>query len=76
MRAVYVEKKVTEYFQDEYLRLEELLKEPPGWLSKGEAIHNCLQRCLGVAQFAQVFNADFEYLEALMTDLREKCYKL
>lgn len=76
MKAVYVEMKVTEYFKDEYLRLEELLKEPPAWLSKGEAIHNCLQRCLGVAQFAQVFNADFEYLESLMADLREKCYKL
>lgn len=76
MRAVYMEMKVTEYFKDEYLRLEELLKEPPGWVSKSEAIHNCLQRCLGVAQFAQVFNADFEYLETLMTDLREKCYKL
>ena len=76
MRAYDVEKKVTEYFEDEYQRLVRLLAEPPTWLSKGEAIHNCLQRCLGVAQFAQVFNADFEYLEALMTDLREKCYKL
>ena len=76
MRAVYMEMKVTEYFKDEYLRLTELLKDPPGWVSKSEAIHNCLQRCLGVAQFAQVFNADFDYLEALMTDLREKCYKL
>ena len=76
MRAYDVEKKVTEYFEDEYQRLVQLLTDPPIWLTKSEAIQNCLQRCLGVAEFAQEFNADYDYLDSLMTAQRERCYQL
>ena len=76
MRADDVEKKVTEYFEDEYQRLVQLLADPPIWLTKSEAIQNCLQRCLGVAEFAQEFNADYDYLDSLMTAQRERCYQL
>lgn len=76
MRAYDVEKKVTEYFEDEYQRLVRLLEESPAWITKSEAIQNCLQRCLGVAEFAQVFNVSYDYMDALMTAQREKCYLL
>ena len=76
MRAYDVEKKVTEYFEDESQRLAQLLADPPIWLTKSEAIQNCLQRCLGVAEFAQEFNADYDYLDSLMTAQRERCYQL
>ena len=76
MRAYDVEKKVTEYFEDENERLAQLLADPPIWLTKSEAIQNCLQRCLGVAEFAQEFNADYDYLDSLMTAQRERCYQL
>ena len=76
MRACDVEKQVAEYFEDEYQRLVRLLADPPIWLTKSEAIQNCLQRCLGVAEFAQVFNADYDYLDSLMTAQRERCYQL
>lgn len=76
MRAYDVEKQVVEYFEDEYQRLVQLLADPPIWLTKSEAIQNCLQRCLGVAEFAQVFNADYDYLDSLMTAQRERCYQL
>lgn len=76
MRACDVEKQVAEYFEDEYQRLVQLLADPPIWLTKSEAIQNCLQRCLGVAEFAQEFNADYDYLDSLMTAQRERCYQL
>ena len=76
MRADDVEKKVTEYFEDEYQRLVQLLVDPPIWLTKSEAIQNCLQRCLGVVEFAQEFNANYDYLDSLMTAQRERCYQL
>ena len=76
MRAYDVEKQVVEYFEDEYQRLVQLLADPPIWMTKSEAIQNCLQRCLGVAEFAQVFNADYDYLDSLMTAQRERCYQL
>lgn len=76
MRAYDVEKKVTEYFEDEYQRLVRLLAEPPTWLTKSEAIQNCLQRCLGVAEFAQAFNADCNYLDSLMAEQGERCCQL
>ena len=76
MRAYDVEKQVVEYFEDEYQRLVQLLADPPIWLTKSEAIQNCLQRCLGVAEFAQVFKADYDYLDSLMTAQRERCYQL
>ena len=76
MRAYDVEKQVVEYFEDEYQRLVQLLADPPIWLTKSEAIQNCLQRCLGVAEFAQVFNADYDYLDSLMIAQRERCYQL
>ena len=76
MRAYDVEKQVVEYFEDEYQRLVQLLADPPIWLTKSEAIQNCLQRCLGVAEFAQEFNADYDYLDSLMTAQRERCYQL
>ena len=76
MRAYDVEKQVVEYFEDEYQRLVQLLADPPIWLTKSEAIQNCLQRCLGVAEFAQVLNADYDYLDSLMTAQRERCYQL
>ena len=76
MRADDVEKKVTEYFEDEYQRLVQLLANPPIWLTKSEAIQNCLQRCLGVVEFAQEFNANYDYLDSLMTAQRERCYQL
>lgn len=76
MRAHYMEMKVTEYFEDEYQRLVRLLADQPAWITKSEAIQNCLQRCLGVAEFAQAFNVSYEYMDALMTAQREKCYQL
>ena len=76
MRAYDVEKQVAEYFEDEYQRLVQLLADPPIWLTKSEAIQNCLQRCLGVAEFAQEFNADYDCLDSLMTAQRERCYQL
>ena len=76
MRAYDVEKKITEYFEDEYQRLVQLLADPPIWLTKSEAIQNCLQRYLGGPQFAQEFNADYDYLDSLMTAQRERCYQL
>ena len=76
MRAYDVEKIVTEYFEDEYQRLARLLEKSPAWITKSEAVQNCLQRCLGVAEFAQTFNADYEYMDALMTAQRERCYQL
>ena len=76
MKACDVEKQVAEYFEDEYQRLVRLLADPPIWLTKSEAIQNCLQRCLGVAEFAQEFNADYDYLDSLMTAQRERCYQL
>jgi hypothetical protein len=43
--------KMIEYFQMEVTMLNNLMERKPEWLDKNEAIHNAVQRCLGVAQF-------------------------
>lgn len=76
MRAQYLELKVAQYFDDEYTRLVNLLDNAPDWLTPTEAVHNCLQRCLGVAEFAQTLSVQFCFVEQLMESQRERCYNL
>lgn len=76
MRYSELELQIINHFEQEYNRLVNLLKEPPTWLSKSEAIQNCLQRCLGAAEFANAIGVEFSLVEALMDGQRERCYKL
>ena len=70
---------VADYFNTEYNLLVNLLERKPAWLSVNEAIHNALQRCLGVAQFAQTCGDDsltFEVVEALYEEVKGKIENL
>ncbi len=70
---------VSNYFNTEYNLLVNLLERNPAWLNVNESIHNTLQRCLGVANFAQTCGDDslpFEVVEALYEEVKEKIEKL
>lgn len=76
MRNYYIQKKTVEYFEDEYNRLANLLKNAPDWITPAEAVQNTLQRCLGVAEFTQPLGLEYGLAENLMEGQRERCYKL
>ncbi len=76
MEHTELELKVINYFEDEYSRLARIINDPPSWLSRNEAVQNCLQRCLGVAEFAQELGVEFSLLENLMDGQRNRCYDL
>lgn len=66
---------VKDYFNTEY----NLLERNPAWLNVNEACNNALQRCLGVANFAQTCGDDsltFEVVEALYEEVKEKIENL
>lgn len=71
---------VKDYFNTEYNWLSAiLLGNKPAWLNVNEACDNALQRCLGVAQFAQTCGDNsltFEVIEALYEEIKEKIEKL
>lgn len=70
---------VKDYFNTEYNLLYNLLERNPAWLNVNEACNNALQRCLGVAQFAQTCGEDsltFEVVEALYEEVKEEIEKL
>ena len=70
---------VKNYFNTEYNLLHNLLERNPAWLNVNEACNNALQRCLGVAQFAQTCGDDslpFEVVEALYEEVKGKIENL
>ena len=70
---------VKDYFNTEYNLLHNLLERNPAWLNVNEACNNALQRCLGVASFAQICGDDsltFEVIEVLYEEVKEKIEKL
>ena len=74
-----MEKYVRNYFTMEYNLLYNLLKDNPEWVNVNETCHYALQRCLGVAQFAQTCGDDsltFEVAEALYGEVKRKIENL
>lgn len=70
---------VKDYFNTEYNLLHNVLERNPAWLDVNEACGNALQRCLGVAQFAQICGDDslpFEIVEALYEEIKGKIENL
>ena len=70
---------VKDYFNTEYNLLYNVLERNPAWLNVNEACDNALQRCLGVAQFAQICGDDsltFEIAEALYEEVKGKIENL
>ena len=70
---------VKDYFNTEYNLLYNLLEQNPAWLNANEACNNALQRCLGVAQFAQACGDNsltFEVVEALYEEVKGKIENL
>lgn len=68
---------IINYFNTEYNLLSNLFDRRPSWMNPIESIHNTLQRCLGVAQFAQTCPdaLPYEEIEVLYEELREKVEK-
>ena len=74
-----MERYVKDYFNTECNLLHNLLERNPAWLTVNEACNNALQRCLGVAQFAQTCGDDsltFEVVEALYEEVKGKIENL
>lgn len=74
-----MEQYVKDYFNTEYNLLHNLLERNPAWLNVNEACDNALQRCLGVANFAQTCGDDsltFEAVEALYGEVKGKIENL
>ena len=70
---------VKDYFNTEYNLLYNLLEQNPAWLNVNEACNNALQRCLGVAQFAQACGDNsltFDVVEALYEEVKGKIENL
>ena len=70
---------IRDYFNTEYNLLYNVLERNPAWLNRNEACDNALQRCLGVAQFAQTYEPDeltFEEASALYEEVKEKIENL
>ncbi len=74
-----MEQYVKNYFNVEYNRLLNTLERNPAWLNVNEACDNAIQRCLGVAQFADMCGDDFlsfEVITALYEEVRGKIENL
>ena len=70
---------VKTYFDNEYNRLRNLMYADPAWFDANEACDNALQRCLGVAEFAQSCgdgSLPFEVVENLYEEVKRKIEKL
>ena len=64
------------YFEKEYNLAKDILERKPAWLSSpAEVVQNTIQRCLGVATFAQSF-VDFSTVEELYEPTRIKLLQL
>lgn len=66
------------YFESEFEEAQRLIEQNPYWISKPEVVHNALQRCLGVAQFAQICPdpVPFELVEPLYEELKQNLENL
>ncbi len=52
------------FFESEYKETEHLLKTKPTWIGTPiSVVHSAIQRCLGVAQFAQTCPGALSYEE-------------
>ena len=74
-----MEQYVRNYFAIEYNLLYNLLGDNPEWVNVNETCHYTLQRCLGVAQFAQNCGDDSltsEVVEALYEEVKRKIENL
>lgn len=71
-----IEKKIIDYYEDEYIHFAKLLSEKPAWLNPGEAFHNATQRCLGVANLAQTCGVEYSFIEAVFNDYKERMWNL
>ena len=74
-----MEQYVKNYFNAEYNLLLNTLERNPAWLNVNEACDNAIQRCLGVAQFADMCGDDslsFGVITALYEEVRGKIENL
>ena len=71
---VYFEGKLLEYFEREYKWAVNALDREIG--KRWEIIHNSEQRMLGLCYFWQECGMDYDYIEALYNDYRERIEKL
>ena len=74
-----VMKEMDNYFEKEYQETKALLESKPNWVtSEKEIVNNAIQRCLGVAMFAQQLGVTYqeslvyEYYQEKLNGLLEK----
>lgn len=66
---------VKEYFDREYKSAKNLV-DTKLWCKPTEVVWNATQRCLGVAEFVQVYEKDFEKVEELYEKVRKDLLQL
>lgn len=68
---------VKKYYESEYEETKSVIERNPWWIeSAEETVWLAVQRCLGVAQFAQVCDVDFSDVDILYMEVKEKLEKL
>jgi hypothetical protein len=69
--------KVKEYYEKEYKEMETILQMETRyeWVKPTELVYASIQRCLGVAQFAQTVGVKYEELDCY-DEVKEKLEKL
>lgn len=69
--------KVREYYEKEYKEVKAILKMEIRyeWVNPTKLVHASIQRCLGVAQFAQTVGVEYEELDCY-DEVKEKLEKL
>lgn len=68
---------VREYYEKEYKEIKAILKMETRyeWVKPTELVYASIQRCLGVAQFAQTVGVKYEELDCY-DEVKEKLEKL
>lgn len=66
--------KVKEYYTAELKDVKRVIEDKPHWANPAEVVNNSIQRCLGVAFFAQSLDVPFEEIdveyEKIKTELK------
>jgi len=63
---------IREYYESEYKSVKSFINNTPHWITRGDVIHNALQRLLGVAQCAQYCGMTYNEADKLYSEYRQK----
>lgn len=69
-------KKIKEFYTKEYESTKKILVNCPTWVTPKEVVNCSLQRCLGVAFFAQEFGIPYEAINEMYGVTKKRMEKL